>query len=122
MESLRRLLLGIHLIFIHPWPARGICEFLAFGCSQQLLYSRWNFANTAECEKHFFPCSDSSRACIHQSMYCNGIRDCPDGEDENPYNCKKNKMTGHLGGISRQNPDLGDVEENYFDCCETPLL
>ena len=34
-----------------------------------------------ECELGFFLCN-STNECLHQHLHCNGLKDCPDGSDE----------------------------------------
>lgn len=38
-----------------------------------------------ECNENEFTCDDGS--CIDKELLCNGIRDCPDDEDEDQINC-----------------------------------
>lgn len=49
----------------------------------QFLFIRDN--TRIECYENEFTCGDGS--CIDKSNLCNGVRDCPDDEDEDPINC-----------------------------------
>ncbi|CAG7827043.1 unnamed protein product, partial [Allacma fusca] len=42
-------------------------------------------ANNYKCSPTRFSCGNS--ACLHLSKVCNGLKDCPDGEDEDRHFC-----------------------------------
>ena len=47
---------------------------------------------SAVCEKGTFQCGNTT-ICVEQHKHCDGVRDCPDGDDESYSVCGKNNET-----------------------------
>eukprot|EP00245_Coleochaete_scutata_P009980 TRINITY_DN3419_c0_g1_i3.p1 TRINITY_DN3419_c0_g1~~TRINITY_DN3419_c0_g1_i3.p1 ORF type:complete len:469 (+),score=57.95 TRINITY_DN3419_c0_g1_i3:112-1518(+) len=59
------------------------------------------------CRKNEIQCPSGIKRCIPVLKYCNGIKDCPDGSDENPaicrsFQCDLKDNTGGPGGPGGQ--------------------
>lgn len=51
------------------------------------------FRTDASCPAGTFRCSASTRGvCLPRRLMCDGRVDCPDGSDENAYNCSKSSV------------------------------
>lgn len=42
----------------------------------------------SSCQKNEFKCLGKNGPCIHRKRVCNGIKDCPDGSDEDAEMCE----------------------------------
>ncbi|XP_066477386.1 enteropeptidase [Tiliqua scincoides] len=87
------IITGFNLFFVQWVPDETIKDELALGIEENKSDHLQTFsidvnsiAITEKCLPPYEPCADG-RSCIKKELFCDGMRDCPDGSDEDEKTC-----------------------------------
>lgn len=72
----------------------------------------------AQCDLHdsFLPCGNETTFCVSSSQFCNGIANCPNGQDENFTYCDSQNAFSPIATIRCKKKDVYNVWTKAVKC------